>query len=154
MHHETRKKVLPSVLILYLLAVRQNMFGRYDSTVELGSVKLKPGFNAELQINHPWECGAISPKDEVENSEFSKISETSENTLFEVSSPPRLPFCTIPKTENSKMKTSGFSLRHFDQTLRYFDQTPRFSIFEVSVWGIVQKRNLEVGKTRSLIKIR
>ena len=49
MHYETRKKVLPSVLILYLLAVRQNMFERYDSTVELGSIKLKPGFNAELQ---------------------------------------------------------------------------------------------------------
>ena len=42
-------------------------------------------------------------------------------TFFEVSSPPRFPFCTIPKTENSEMKTSGFSLRHFDQTLRYFD---------------------------------
>ena len=136
MHHETRKKVLPSVLILYLSAVRQNMFGRYDSTVELGSTKLKRGFSA-LQINHPWECGAISPKDEVENSEFSEISETSENTFLEVSSPPRLPFCTIPKTENSEMKTSGFSLRHFDQTLRYFDQTPRFSTFEFSVLGIV-----------------
>ena len=62
--------------------------------------------------------------------------------FFEVSSPPRLPFCTIPKTENSEMKTSGFSLRHFDQTLR-------FSIFKFSVWGMVQKRNLGVGETRS-----
>ena len=53
-----KKKVLPSVLI-YLLAVRQNMFGWYDSTVELGSIKLKPGLNAELDIDHP---GAISPK--------------------------------------------------------------------------------------------
>ena len=98
MHHETRKKVLPSVLILYLLAVRQNMFGRYDSTVELGSTKLKPGFNAELQINHPWECGAISPKDEVENLDvFGNFGNLGEY-FFEVSSPPRLPFCTIPKT--------------------------------------------------------
>ena len=60
--------------------------------------------------------------------------------------PPSFPFFTIPKTENSEMKTSGFSLRHFDQTLRYFDQTPMFSIFEFSVWGIVQKQNLGVGK--------
>ena len=99
------------------------MFGRCDSTVELGSIKLKPGFNAELEINHSWGCSSISPNDGVENSEFSEISETSENTFSEVSSPPSFPICTIPKTE---MKTSGFSLRHFDQTLMYFDQTPRF----------------------------
>ena len=101
MHHETQKKVLPSVLILYLLAVRQNMFGRYDSTVELGSIKLKPGFNAELQIDHPWECGAISPKDEVENSGFPEIS------------PPRFPFCTIPKTEKLGDENLGISSEAF-----------------------------------------
>ena len=81
----------------------------------------------------PCECGAISPKDEVENSEFGNFGNLREY-FFEVSSP-----LMIPKTENSEMKTLGFSLRHFDQT-------PRFSIFEFSVWGIVQKRNLGVGK--------
>ena len=39
---------------------------------------------------------------EVENAEF---SETSEN-IFPRFSPPSFPFCTMPKTENSEVKTS------------------------------------------------
>ena len=42
---------------------------------------------------------------EVEKSEFSENSETSENQ-FPRFSTPSFPFCTIPKTENSEMKTS------------------------------------------------
>ena len=63
-------------------------------------------------------------------------------------------FALYPKPKTRRRKPWRFSLRHFDQTLRYFDQTPRFSISEFSVWRIAQKRNLGVGKTRSLIKMR
>ena len=42
---------------------------------------------------------------EVENSEFSENSETSENQFSEVFNL-SFPFCTIPKTENSELKTS------------------------------------------------
>ena len=61
---------------------------------------------------------------------------------------PSFPFCTTLKTENSEMKTSEFSLRPFDQT-------QRFSISEFFGLGytVEQKRNLGVGKTRSLSKL-
>ena len=62
---------------------------------------------------------------EVENSEFSGNSETSKNQFSEVSTP-SFPFYTIPKTENSELKTSEFSLQHYDQT-------PRFSNYEFSI---------------------
>ena len=44
---------------------------------------------------------------EVVNSEFSEISETSEN-IFPRFSPPSFPFCTIPKTENSEENLGDF----------------------------------------------
>ena len=69
-------------------------------------------------------------------------------------------FCTIPKSKNSELKTSEFSLRHFDKfrafptpsfpfftilktqnselktsefSLRHYDQTPRISNSELSI---------------------
>ena len=51
----------------------------------------------------------------VEISEFSENSETSENQ-FPRFSTPSFPFCTIPKTENSEMKTSECCFKPFYQT--------------------------------------
>ena len=42
---------------------------------------------------------------------------------------PSFPFCTTLKTEDSEMKTSQFNQRPFDQT-------PKFSIADLSVVGI------------------
>ena len=95
-----------------------------------------------------------SKQGEVENSEFSENSETSENqfsevfnsefsilhytqngklgdenfgvlfqaflTKLRVSPTPSFPFCTIPKTENSELETSEFSLR-FTRTAIFFN---------------------------------
>ena len=100
-----------------------------------------------ISINHKLDVG------KVKNSEFSENSETLENQFFRYSSP-SFPFCTIPKTENSELKTSEFSLRHFDQILRFFnseflilhymhyDQTPRFSNSEFSILHYIQNQKL------------
>ena len=53
-------------------------------------------------------------------------------------STPSFPFCTIPKTENSELKTSEFSLRHYNQL------TPRFSNSEFSIFHYTQTENSEL----------
>ena len=49
-------------------------------------------------------------------------------------STPSVPFCTIPKTENSELKTSEFSLRHYDQTRRF--STSEFSTLKTENSGL------------------
>ena len=51
---------------------------------------------------------------------------------------PSFPFCTIPKTENSELKTSEFSLRHYNQL------TPRFSNSEFSILHYTQTEYSEL----------
>ena len=53
-------------------------------------------------------------------------------------STPSFPFCTIPKTENSELKTSEFSLHHYNQL------TPRFSSSEFSILHYTQTENSEL----------
>ena len=67
---------------------------------------------------------------------------------------PSLPFCTIPKTENSEIITSDFSLKHFDQTMSTLIKLPRFSSSEFFILHHTQNGKLGVGKTLTLIKIR
>ena len=57
------------------------------------------------------------------------------------------PFCTIPKTENSEMKTS-------ECCFKPFYQTPSFSNSEFSILYYTQNGKLGDGKPRSLIKRR
>ena len=65
--------------------------------------------------------------------------------FFRGFSPPKFPFCTIHKPENSEMKTSEIAVRHFDQTLRYyFDQTLRFSNSKFSILHHSQSGKLGV----------
>ena len=71
---------------------------------------------------------------EVENSEFSENSETSENQ-FPRFSTPSFPFCTIPKTENSGMKTS-------ERCFKPFYQTPSFASSEFSILHYTQNGKL------------
>ena len=51
---------------------------------------------------------------------------TSEFSLRQFDQTPSFLFCTILKTENLELKTSEFSLQHYDQT-------PRFSNSEFSL---------------------
>ena len=60
--------------------------------------------------------------------------------------------CTIPKTENSEMKASDFSLKHFDQTMSTLIKLPRFSSSQFFILHYTQNGKLGVGKTRSLIR--
>ena len=120
-------------------------------------------------------------KGEVENSEFSENSETSENqfsevfnsefsilhytqngklgvenlgVLFQAFLPnmlrvfptPSFPFCTIPKTENSEMKTSECSFKPFYQT-------PSFSNSEFSILHYTQNEKLGVGNLGVFSKV-
>ena len=82
---------------------------------------------------------------EVENSEFSENSETLENQFSEVFTP-SFPFYTIPKTENSELKTSEFSLRQFDQT-------QSFSNSELSILHHTETENSEVTRTTIFLKL-
>ena len=120
-------------------------------------------------------------KGEVENSEFSENSETSENQFSEVFNSE---FSILHYTQNGKLGVenlgdlllvssnlryfgqrgfSDFSILHYtqngklgDENLGFSptpsDQTPRFSISEFSVLSVVQNGKLGVGKPRSLIK--
>ena len=89
-------------------------------------------------------------------------------------STPSFPFCSIPKTENSELKTSEFyrttifftklcNFTHFDQTPRFRFcaipqtensemKTPEFDPI-IAVLSAVQNGKLGVGKPRSLIKV-
>ena len=82
---------------------------------------------------------------EVENSEFSENSETSQNQ-FPRFSTPSFPFCTIPKMENSEMKTSECSFKPCYQT-------PSFSNSEFSILHYTQNGKLGVGNLRVFSKV-
>ena len=56
---------------------------------------------------------------------------------------PSFPFCTIPKTENSEMKSLDFSLNHFDQTMSTLIKLPRFSSSEFSFCTTLKTENPE-----------
>ena len=76
---------------------------------------------------------------EIKNSEFLENSETLEN-IFPRFSTPSFPFCTIPKTENSEMKTS-----EFDQIPQSLIRMPQKNS-EFSVLGMVQNGKFRVEK--------
>ena len=78
---------------------------------------------------------------EVENSEFSENSETSENQ-FPRFSTPSFPFCTIPETENSEMKTSECCFKPFYQTPSFANS--EFSILHYTQNGKLGDENLGV----------
>ena len=78
---------------------------------------------------------------EVENSEFSENSETSENQ-FPRFSTPSFPFCTIPKTENSEMKASECCFKPFYQTPSFANS--EFSILHYTQNGKLGDENLGV----------
>ena len=59
-------------------------------------------------------------------------------------STPCFPFCTTPKTENSKMKTSDFSLKHFDQTMSTLIKLPKFSSSDFFILHHTQNGKLGV----------
>ena len=65
-----------------------------------------------------------------------------EELFFRTFSIPSFPFFTIPKTENSEMKTSEFFLRHFDQMSRF--SKSEFSILHVTENGKLGDENLKV----------
>ena len=91
------------------------------------------------------EQGRTVSKGEVENSEFSGNSETSENQFSEVF---HSEFPIWHNTQHRKLglKTSECSLRHFDQT-------PRFSNSEFSILHYTQNGKLGVENLRVFHKV-
>ena len=65
---------------------------------------------------------------------------------------PSFPFGTIPKTENSELKTSEFSLRHFGRTRRFSNS--ELSILHNAQNGKLGVENFGVFPLGIMIKVR
>ena len=90
-----------------------------------------------------WEPQRISfPRFSAPSFPFCTVPKTENSELkttikFRAFPTPSFPFCTTPKAENSELKTSEFSLRHYDQL------TPWFSNSEFSILYHILKRKTQ-----------
>ena len=122
---------------------------RGQKNTEKSGVRLNFDASSVLRPTSARSKTRSSPEYSTSENQFSEVFHSEFSVLI----------CSIPKTENSKLKTSEFSLR-FTRTrisftklcnFTHFDQTPSFFNSEVSFLRYTPNRKLGDGKPQSLI---